>query len=86
MTAMLDKAGLKVAAPLVQFLETRALPGTGVQADAFWRGMAEVFAKLAPRNRALLAKRDDLQAKIDSWHRARRGQPLAHPEYQAFLR
>jgi malate synthase len=86
MTAMLDKAGLEVAAPLAQFIESRALPGTGIAPEAFWRGMAAVYAEFAPRNRALLTKRDELQAQIDGWHRARRGQPLVQSEYQAFLR
>ncbi|MEA3014601.1 MAG: malate synthase [Sphingomonadales bacterium] len=63
---MIDKHGLKVAPALVRFLEEAALPGTGVDADAFWRGTADIFARLAPDNRALLAVRDDLQARIDA--------------------
>jgi malate synthase len=63
---MIDKHGLKVAPALVRFLEGEALPGTGVDADAFWRGTAALFEALAPENRALLAVRDDLQARIDA--------------------
>jgi malate synthase len=63
---MIDKYGLKVAALLVRFLEEEALPGTGVAPDAFWRGAAAIFETLAPENRALLAVRDDLQARIDA--------------------
>ena len=63
---MIDKYGLKVAALLVRFLEEEALPGTGVEPDAFWRGTAALFETFAPENRALLAVRDDLQARIDA--------------------
>jgi malate synthase len=63
---MIDREGLQVAEPLVRFLEEEAIPGTGLEADAFWRGVAEIYARLAPENRRLLAIRDDLQAKIDA--------------------
>jgi malate synthase len=86
MTKMIDKAGLKIAEPLVTFIEQKALPGTGVGADAFWNGMAAIYARFAPENAALLAVRDDLQAKIDAWHKARVGQPIDMAAYQAFLR
>jgi malate synthase len=86
MTKMIDKAGLKVAETLVRFLEDRALPGTGIAPDAFWKGMADIYGRFAPENAKLLAKRDDLQAKIDAWHQARAGKPIEQKEYQAFLR
>ncbi|MDQ0464972.1 malate synthase [Caulobacter ginsengisoli] len=83
MTSMIDKAGLKVADTLVNFIEDRALPGTGIAPDAFWSGVADIFARFTPENRALLAKRDDLQARIDAWHQANSFDLAA---YQAFLR
>ena len=83
---MIGRAGLHIAAPLVRFIEDRALPGTGIAADAFWAGMAAIYGRFAPENAALLAVRDDMQAKIDAWHRARPGQPIEQPAYQAFLR
>ncbi|MBB3980730.1 malate synthase [Sphingobium fontiphilum] len=86
MGLFVDRAGLQVASELVDFIENRALPGTGVDTAAFWTGAAGIFATLAPRNAALLAKRDDLQAKIDAWHKARFGQPIDQAEYQGFLR
>jgi malate synthase len=82
----IDKEGLKVAATLVRFLEDRAIPGTGVAPAAFWRGLADIYARFAPENRALLAKRDDTQSRIDSWHMARAGEPIDQPAYQSFLR
>ncbi len=66
MQQMIDRHGLQVAEPLVRFLEEEALPGTGLDADGFWQGMAEIFGRLTPENRRLLAIRDDLQARIDA--------------------
>jgi malate synthase len=80
-----ERHGLRVAQELAAFIEDRALPGTGVEADGFWRGFAAVIADLTPRNRALLARREELQAGIDAWHRAHRGQPHDHEAYKAFL-
>ncbi len=85
MTERLDRAGLKVDAVLARFVEDEALPGTGIEAAAFWSGLAGLLADFAPQNRALLAKRDELQAKIDAWHIARRGQPHDHAAYKAYL-
>ena len=79
------RAGLSVAPILADFVEQEALPGTNVSADKLWAGLADILARLAPVNRALLAKRDDLQARIDRWHSARAGQAWDATAYQAFL-
>jgi malate synthase len=84
--SMIDKAGLSVADTLADFIDNRALPGTDIAPDAFWSGVARIFATFAPRNAALLATRDSLQARIDAWHKDRAGQPIDQPAYQAFLR
>ena len=86
MADRIDRAGLGVAGPLARFIEMRVLPGTGIAADAFWKGVADIFARFAPENAALLAERDTLQAQIDAWHQARAGQPIGADAYQAFLR
>ncbi|WAC59831.1 malate synthase G [Brevundimonas sp. SL130] len=86
MTTYEDRAGLQVAAELVALIEQEVLPGLGLDAAGFWAGAAQVFARFAPDNRALLARRDDLQARIDAWHAARRGQPYDGAASQAFLR
>ena len=83
---MIDKAGLTVAAELAEFIERQALPGTGIAPDAFWAGTADIFARFAPDNVALLRKRDTMQAQIDSWHGQRKGQPHDGAAYQAYLR
>ena len=82
---MVRRAELGVAAELAQFLEARVLPGTGVDPDSFWQGFSDLVHDLGPDNRALLAERDALQAQIDAWHIAHRGQPHDHEGYKAFL-
>ena len=85
MSGYVEKSGLRVATELAGFVEDRVLPGTGIAADAFWAGAADIFARFVPRNRALLAKRDALQAAIDDWHLARAGQPHDPQAYRTFL-
>ncbi len=85
MAERVQTGGLDVAAPLHRFVEEEALPGTGVEPAMFWDGVAAVINDLAPRNAALLAKREDLQAQLDTWHREHPGAPDAE-EYTAFLR
>ena len=80
-----QKNDLQVADILVRFIEDEALPGTGVSADAFWEGFSGLVKDFTAENRALLQTREDLQAKIDAWHVARRGQSHNHEEYKAFL-
>ncbi len=77
-------AGLKVARVLKEFVDGQVLPGTGVAADAFWQGLAAIVRDLGPENRALLARRDALQAEIDAWHRANPG-PVDLGAYRRFL-
>ncbi len=79
------RAGLSVAPVLADFVETEALPGTGLSADELWTGLADILARFVPVNLALLAKRDDLQAQIDAWHVARAEQAWDADAYQAFL-
>ncbi len=86
MTSYEDRAGLKVAAELAALIEQDVLPGLGLDPADFWSGAADVFARFAPENRALLARRDDLQARIDAWHAARKGQPYDVAASQTFLR
>jgi malate synthase len=78
--------GLSVAKELYDFVAAEALPGTGQDSLHFWSGLASILADLAPRNAALLKERDELQAKIDAWHKARKGHPINQKEYEDFLR
>ncbi|MFM0625268.1 malate synthase G [Paraburkholderia xenovorans] len=85
MTQMNTRGGLQVAANLDQFVETEALPGTGIDSAAFWSGFDALVHELAPRNRALLAERDRLQTELDKWHRANPGPVRDLRAYRAFL-
>src|SRR5690349_10054706 len=85
MTGMQERAGLRVADALAEFIERDVLPPLNMAPDTFWRGLADVFASFAPENRALLAERDGMQAEIDAWHRERRGREVGWSEYRAFL-
>ncbi|WP_277052485.1 malate synthase G [Zestomonas thermotolerans] len=85
MTERVQVGGLQVAKVLFDFVNNEAIPGTGVSAEQFWKGAEAVINDLAPKNKALLAKRDELQAKIDAWHQARAGQPHDAAAYKAFL-
>jgi len=81
-----NRAGIEIDSRLAQFIESEVLRPLGRDVAAFWSGFAALLADFAPRNRALLAKRDELQAMIDAWHTERRGKRLDSQEYQAFLR
>ncbi len=86
MTNFVSRAGLHIAEELALFIETRALPDTGISVEHLWQGLAEILARFVPQNRALLAKRDAIQAKIDDWHKTNPG-PITDMEgYKAFLR
>jgi malate synthase len=85
MTDRVERAGLKIAPELVDFIEAEALPGSGVAADAFWAGLATLMDAFGPRNRALLARREELQAQIDAWHLRHRNAPHDHEAYRRFL-
>jgi malate synthase len=86
MTQYVSRAGLQIAEELAHFVESRAIEGTGITADELWQGLATIFTQFVPQNRALLAKRDELQAKIDAWHRAHPGPVSDMQGYQSFLR
>jgi malate synthase len=76
---------LKVAKVLHDFIMREAIPGTGVEPASFWQGLDRIVHAFAPRNRALLARRDELQAQIDEWYRARREKPFDVATHKAFL-
>ncbi|MFT6674599.1 MAG: malate synthase [Sulfitobacter sp.] len=80
-----DKHGLQVDPLLADFIETKALPGTGIAAGDFWSGFSALVHDLGPKNRDLLAKRAAIQKQIDDWHKARKGQVHDAEAYTAFL-
>ena len=82
----IEKTGLSIDPALFEFIETQALPGTGIDSETFWGGLAKMVAELGPKNAALLAKRADIQGQLDAWHRANKGAPHEPAAYEAFLR
>ncbi|MFW5825278.1 MAG: malate synthase G [Marinobacter sp.] len=86
MTERVQVGGLQVAKNLFDFVNNEAIPGTGVDADRFWAEFDRIVHELAPRNRELLARRDDIQKKMDGWYRNRKGQPFNMDEYKSFLK
>ena len=85
MTEYVTRAGIETDPQLAAFIDTEVLGPLGRDSDAFWAGFAELLGSFAPRNAALLAKREDLQAKIDAWHGERAGQPHDAAAYRSFL-
>ena len=85
MGARVERSGYQVDTVMAEFIENRALPGTGIAPETFWSGLAGLLDDLAPKNRALLETREKMQSAIDAWHVARRGQPHDPAAYRAFL-
>ena len=82
MTARIQKGKLAIAKELYDFIENEALPGSGLDSETYWKNFEQVVVDLSPKNKALLAKRNDIQAKIDEWHRNNTFELQA---YKAFL-
>jgi malate synthase len=85
MSNRIREGGLQVAPELHTLLGDEILPGTGITEEEFWRGLEEILSDLAPRNRELLATREEMQAKIDAWHREHPGPDYDRPAYRNFL-
>ncbi|HAD69549.1 malate synthase G [Acinetobacter radioresistens] len=83
MTARIQKGKLAIAKELYDFIENEALPGSGLDSETYWKNFEQVVVDLSPKNKALLAKRDEIQAKIDEWHRNNEFELEA---YKAFLK
>src|SRR5919107_3147763 len=82
----LQTSGLQIAPVLHDFIQREALDETGVSSDAFWTGFASLVQEFAPRNRELLQHRDQLQNKIDEYHRSQAGKAFDRAGYESFLR
>ena len=86
MSEYVSQNNIQIAQVLFDFVNDRALPGTGVDGAQFWRDFANLLGDFAPRNAELLVRREKLQAQIDAWHVDHRAQPIDQNEYQAFLK
>ena len=86
MNKRLMRYDLSVEEGLVDFIENKALPDTGVSQDNFWLGLSSLIKEMTPENRKLLRAREELQDKIDKWHVARIGKPHDHEAYKSYLK
>ena len=86
MEKRLIRYNLSIDKSLVDFIENSALPGTGISDDKFWLGLSSLIEQLTQENRGLLIKREELQSKIDSWHKARKSMPHDHEAYKLYLK
>ncbi|MER2113039.1 MAG: malate synthase G, partial [Solibacillus isronensis] len=84
MTNYVQVGNLQVAEVLFQFINEQVLPNSGVEQTAFWDGFDQLVHELAPENKALLAKRDSMQAQINDWHKGNKGN-FQFADYKAFL-
>lgn len=86
MSQTITQGRLRIDANFKRFVDEEVLPGTGLDAAAFWRNFDEIVHDLAPENRQLLAERDRIQAALDEWHRSNPGPVKDKAAYKSFLR
>ena len=77
----IDKNGLKISSTLFEFINNDVIPGTNLKSDDFWNKFEKVVHELAPLNKNLIQKREDIQKKIDTWHNQNKGKNLDKEEY-----
>ena len=80
-----EKNGLKIRSILFDFINNEVIPGTTINSDEFWIKFAKIVHELAPLNKSLIQKREDLQKKIDAWHIENRGNQIEIEKYKKFL-
>ncbi|MFT5164020.1 MAG: malate synthase [Alteromonadaceae bacterium] len=85
MNERVTQHGYDINGELYNFVNQDVLPGTGIEATAFWKTLTDIFSEFTPRNRELLAKREQIQQQIDAWHSDTANQPMDANKYQQFL-
>ena len=83
---MIDKNGLKVSLPLLEFINNEVIPGTNINSEKFWKKFSSEVHELSPINKSLIQKRESIQKKIDDWHKSNQGKDLNKIEYTNFLK
>ena len=83
---IIDKYGLKISSNLFEFLNNEVIPGTNIKIEEFWKEFSSVVHELSPINKQLIKKREDLQKKIDDWHKTNKGKEFNKIEYMSFLK
>jgi malate synthase len=83
---LIDKNGLKINSTLFEFVNNEVIPGTNINSEDFWNNFEKVVHELAPINKSLIDKREDIQKQIDTWHKKNAGKDLDKKQYISFLR
>ena len=81
-----EKNGLKINSKLFNFINNEVIPGTDIKSDEFWKNFEKTVHELAPLNKKLIKKREDIQKKIDEWHKQNKGKEFNKKVYTEFLR
>ena len=81
-----EKNGLKISTKLFNFINNEIIPGTGIETDKFWNNFEKVVHELAPLNKNLIQKRENIQKKIDEWHKENKGKEFNKKDYTDFLK
>ena len=81
-----EKNGLKINTKLFNFVNNEIIPGTNIKTEEFWTNFGNIVHELAPINKKLIQKREDIQKKIDDWHKKNKGKELNKKEYLEFLK
>ena len=84
--SIIEKNGLKISSRLFDFINNEVIPGTAINSDEFWIKFAKIVHELAPLNKSLIQKREDIQKKIDAWHKQNKDKELNKKEYTEFLK
>ena len=84
--SIIEKNGLKISSRLFDFINNEVIPGTTINSDEFWIKFAKIVHELAPLNKSLIQKREDIQKKIDAWHKQNKDKELNKKEYTEFLK
>ena len=84
--SLIDKNGLKISSKLFDFINNEAIPGTGIKIEEFWNNFEKTVHELAPINKNLIEKRENIQNKINDWHKQNAGKELNKKEYTKFLK
>ena len=80
----INKNGLKINSRLFEFINNEVIPGTGIDLEVFWSGFEKAVHELAPINKELISKREEIQKKIDTWHKTRPGKDFNQADYLNF--
>ena len=81
-----EKNGLKINTKLLNFVNNEIIPGSNIKSEEFWTSFEKIVHELAPINRKLIEKREDIQKKIDEWHKKNKGKDFSKKEYLDFLK